>query len=127
MQTNITTRSVLQGWRTYIGRLAIGPACLSFDTARKWQSVNSARLGAIESLRNLARHRTHGGYVWAAVTHDGELLCVPCVRENYKQILRATIDASRDGWAVQGITNSGESESTEYCAHCGRAIWEHDE
>lgn len=78
-------------------------------------------------LRALARYQTHGGYVWAAVMKDGELLCVPCVRENYRQIFRATrAPARRDGWAVAGFANSGDSESTEHCAHCNRAIWEHD-
>ena len=78
---------------------------------------------ALQSLRALARYQTHGGYVWAAVTDDGECLCVPCVRENYRQIYRATRDDSHDGWGVAGICNSGETDESAHCAHCGREIW----
>jgi hypothetical protein len=69
-------------------------------------------------LRALARYKTHGGYVWAAVMNDGELVCTPCVRENYRQIFASTKNSARDGWQCVGITNSGEWESPETCAHC---------
>lgn len=88
---------------------------------------------AIEQLRALARYKTHGGYVWAAVTADGELLCVPCVRENYRLVYGCTRTWACFGmhediqWECVGIANSGESEETEYCAHCNKIIWEHDE
>lgn len=77
-------------------------------------------MNAIQQLRALARYQTHGGYVWAAVMDDGELLCVPCVRENYRQIFQATRDRARDGWQCVGVANSGESE---HCAHCNKEIW----
>lgn len=77
----------------------------------------------IEALRALARYQTHGGYVWAAVMTDGAALCVPCVRENYRQIYRATREQTRDDWAVCGITHSGETDSAETCAHCHKEIW----
>jgi hypothetical protein len=86
--------------------------------------TNDARRRAMNELRNLARYRTHGGYVWAAVMEDCALVCTPCVRENYRQILRATRDGARDGWRCVGITHSGESDQAETCAHCGRVIWE---
>lgn len=86
--------------------------------------TNDERRRAMDYLRNLARYRTHGGYEWAAVMEDGELVCTPCVRENYRQIFRATRDGERSGWRCIGITHSGDSEQTETCAHCGRVIWE---
>jgi hypothetical protein len=73
-------------------------------------------------LRAIARYETHGGYTWAAVLSDGALLCEPCVRSEYRQVFRATRDRERSGWAVIGITNSGEMESHEQCAHCGRTL-----
>ena len=81
----------------------------------------------LESLRALCRYETHGGYVWAAVLDDGELLCVPCLRDNYRQVFRATRDqghCANNEWSLIGYTNSGESEETEYCAHCNKPIWE---
>ena len=79
----------------------------------------------LEALRALCRYETHGGYAWAGVMDDGELMCVPCLRDNYRQVFRETRDNGDSGWAIQGYANSGESESTEYCAHCNKPIWEH--
>ncbi len=78
----------------------------------------------VESLRALCRYETHGGYVWAAVMSDGALMCVPCLRQEYRQVFVATRDQDDSGFALVGYTNSGESESTEYCAHCNKIIWE---
>jgi hypothetical protein len=79
---------------------------------------------ALEQLRNLARYKTHGGYVWAAIMNDGELLCTPCTRENYRQVYKDTRDGNRTGWECIGITHSGESESFETCAHCNQKLWD---
>ena len=77
---------------------------------------------ALEALRALCRYETHGGYVWAGVMSDGELMCVPCLRSEYRLVFRATRDQDQSDWAMLGYTNSGEMESTERCAHCGTAI-----
>jgi hypothetical protein len=55
---------------------------------------------------------------------DGETMCTRCVRANYRQIFRATRDSAREGWAVEGLAHSGESEQTEYCCHCNGKLWE---
>ena len=82
----------------------------------------------VDALRALCRYETHGGYVWAGVMQDGELMCVPCLRANYRQVFRATRDPrDQSGFALRGYTNSGESSQTEHCAHCNEAVWEHDE
>lgn len=77
------------------------------------------------ALRALARYQTHGGYVWAAVTSDAELLCVRCVRDNYRRIFRATADPGDcSGWRVLGLTHCGETDAAEWCAHCADQLWE---
>ncbi len=81
---------------------------------------------ALRTLHALAAYETHGGYSWAAVTSDGALLCVTCVREHYRQIFRATQESDQSGWAVDGITHSGEAEETEYCSHCNAEVWNHE-
>jgi hypothetical protein len=78
----------------------------------------------LRALRAFARYQTHGGYVWAAVMDDGGLMCERCVLGNYREVFRATRDSARTGWAVQGLTNSGEADDVEYCAHCGKQLWE---
>lgn len=78
----------------------------------------------LESLRALCRYETHGGYTWAGVLSGGELLCVPCLRAEYRQVFRATRDQDKSGWALVGYANSGESESTEYCVNCNKPVWE---
>ena len=76
----------------------------------------------IETLRALCRYETHGGYVWAGVMSDGALLCVPCLRSEYRQVFKATCDPNdTSGFAVVGYANSGDAEDTEYCAHCNRS------
>lgn len=79
---------------------------------------------SLDALRALARYQTHGGYTWAMVADDSELLCVLCVRENYRQIYRATKKRDKSGWQCIGITHSGESETLESCAHCGKTLWD---
>ncbi len=76
----------------------------------------------LEALRALCRYETHGGYEWYGVMTDGELMCVPCLRDNYRQVFRATRDRDNSGWGLQDYTNSGELESVKYCAHCHRQI-----
>lgn len=80
----------------------------------------------IDHLHALCRYQTHGGYVWAAVMSDGELMCTPCVLDNYRQIFRATRDNAHDGWAFSGLANSGESDATETCCQCNREIWSYE-
>jgi hypothetical protein len=78
----------------------------------------------INALRALVRHQTHGGYTWAATLDDGETICVQCARQEYRQVFRSTRDKTRDGWQVEGLTHSGETDEATFCVHCGRLIWE---
>ena len=80
---------------------------------------------AIQQLRALRRGNVHAGYRYAMITGDYELICENCVEENYKRIYRATLNPAhgRD-WQCVCVAYSGESESTEHCAHCSKIIWE---
>lgn len=80
----------------------------------------------LEQLRALARGKVHGGYRWAMICDDGDLICESCVRTEYRQIYQASRDSgTANGWRCVGIMNSGESETTESCANCNAVIWEH--
>lgn len=83
---------------------------------------------ALEQLRALARGKVHGGYRWMAVMADEECICEACVTKEYKLIYRATryptTAPDNAQWQCIGITNSGEAESNENCAHCGRLYFE---
>ena len=89
---------------------------------------------ALEQLRNLARYKTHAGYRWAAIMDDGALVCEKCASTPsiYRLMYRSTKlhlkdpKSHGDGWRCIGITNSGESEETETCDHCGHVMWEHE-
>lgn len=85
-------------------------------------------MDALTQLRHLARGSVHGGYRWMAVMADGSMICEACTRKEYKLIYRATAypHTAPDNaqWECVGITNSGESETNEYCAHCGRLYFE---
>ena len=78
----------------------------------------------LDSLRALCRYETHGGYAWAGVMSDGELLCVPCLRGNYREVFRATRDHETTGLALQGYACSDEHDGpAQHCAHCGEEIF----
>jgi hypothetical protein len=87
--------------------------------------TNIRTQGVLGMLRAFARYETHGGYAWAAVTSDGELLCEKCVRANYRQVFRETRNANTSGWAIAGLTHSGETDDNETCSHCDRELWTH--
>jgi len=74
---------------------------------------------ALEMLRTLARC---SGDSWAAVCKDGELLCMRCVRGNYRQIYAASVNRDDAQWAIVGLTNRGEKSAA--CAHCATILWE---
>ncbi len=103
---------------------------VQFDCSHpKWLAKQEGALGA---LRNFARYKTHGGYTWAAVMADGELMCETCVRDNYRRIYRETLEAARTwrcdaDWQCVGLTNSGESELTETCTNCNSELWEYED
>lgn len=82
-----------------------------------------ARSNELVLLRALARHEGHSGYVWAAVMDDGELMCVTCVRNNYRRVFKCTRDHVFDGFMCIGIANSGESEQMELCCNCNKTLW----
>ena len=86
--------------------------------------TEDSKTPALRALRALARYETHGGYQWAAVMSDGDLLCPTCIRENYREVFRATRDQDRSGWAVDGLAGSDSAEHTEYCVNCDRPVWE---
>lgn len=85
-------------------------------------------MDALTQLRHLARGSVHGGYRWMAIMADGGLICEACTRKEYKLIYGATAypeSARADKqWECVGITNSGEAETDEHCAHCNRLYFE---
>lgn len=84
----------------------------------------------LQKLKQLRRGKVHGGYRWAMVARDGELVCESCVADNYRQIFRATIardcHATNPDWRCIDVTHSGEHEDSEpaACVNCGKVIFE---
>lgn len=87
-------------------------------------------MSALHSLKQLRRGKVHGGYRWAMVAYDGELICESCVTDNYRQIFRATIargcHSTNPDWRFIGLANSGEhdDDAPACCANCGKVIFE---
>lgn len=78
----------------------------------------------LRDVRRMARDRYAwpGGYALALVMTDGGILCPNCVRAEYRQIIRATRDGSRDGWGAAGVDHAGNWDDPETCDHCGATI-----
>lgn len=79
-----------------------------------------------ESLR-AGPYAWPGGYALALVMSDGELLCFDCARDEGAQIIRAIRMQSRCGWRAVGVTSLEGAECSEYCAHCGKVIFDAEE
>ena len=95
---------------TYLNRLPVQ----LYQQGRRKDPLYAARL--------VAKGWGHGGYSWFAVMNDGALLCAPCVRENWRQIVGDTRARADTGWCVQGYLNSGDLDEPETCAHCNRTF-----
>lgn len=80
----------------------------------------------LEALRALCRYEMHGGYVWAGVMSDGELMCVPCLRAEYRQVFRATRAQDDTGFALVAYADSGSDDNeadSPICCNCNKEIW----
>ena len=79
------------------------------------------------TILQTVKHAIRSGYAWPGgyrlniVMVDGELLCTACARENYRQIVRETIQNTHSGWAAVGADVHWEG-SAEYCAHCNTIL-----
>jgi len=64
-----------------------------------------------------------GGYEIFLFTADGGLLCTPCARTEYKQIVYSRMHGTRsDGWYVDGIDATCNTDYDVICDHCNRNL-----
>ena len=78
--------------------------------------LNQAKIVARE------RYAWPGGYALFLVTTDGGLLCSQCVRDEWRNIVQASLWKSCNGWQPAGLDHTGNSDETECCDHCGKNI-----
>ena len=71
-----------------------------------------------------------GGYEIVAVMDDGEILCMDCCKNNYREILDSTLHDIEDGWKLAGFMMEAVSpdcctdDLISYCAHCNKVFGE---
>jgi len=56
------------------------------------------------------------GYTKVMVMADGDSMCAACVKENYRNILRATRDNDRSGWQAYAAEIPWEGAPLQCCA-----------
>ena len=56
-----------------------------------------------------------GGYQLFGITSDGGLLCVNCMRKQWRNIVWSRLNRVCDGWRVTAIDSAASLESAEYC------------
>lgn len=83
-------------------------------------SFASAKLAQAKSVAR-EPYAWPGGYPKILVMTDGAVLCPKCVRSEYAQIARSTIQGTRDGWRCEGAGIHWEG-APEICAHCNAEI-----
>lgn len=64
------------------------------------------------------RYAWPGAYPLVLVTDDGGVLCAPCVRGNFRQIVTTH---ARSGWMPAHV-DIAECFDDNSCDHCGRAL-----
>ena len=62
-----------------------------------------------------------GGYPLYIVMSDGEALSIAAARDNWRQIVRETLQGSRGGWRAEGADINWE-DTELFCAHTGARI-----
>jgi len=80
----------------------------------------------IETLRQVKnairnKYAWPGGYPLYIVMSDGEALSCDAARDNWRQIVRATLAGWRDDWKAEGVDINYEDTSL-FCAHTGARI-----
>ena len=87
----------------------------------------------IKDQRELGKVLRHGRWAWPGgyemfyVTHDGGLLCNPCVIQELNSILDSISNDINDGWKVVGYGSTAELEDRTVCDHCNYIIHEDEE
>lgn len=84
----------------------------------------TSALQVLHAAKNFARapYAWPGGYPQFLLMADGESLCAPCTRAEFKQIAGTVIrrDNAKD-WTPAAVGINWE-DSTLTCAHCGKRI-----
>jgi hypothetical protein len=62
-----------------------------------------------------------GGYPLFVVMSDGEALSIAAAKEQWREIVRATLQRDRSGWQAAGVDINWE-DAKLYCAHTGQRI-----
>ena len=78
----------------------------------------------IRDLKKLLRNGEFswpGGYPRYFVTFDGEPLCFKCARKEFRLIIRAMKQKSRDGWCLIGYDIHWEGGPLQ-CCNCNAEI-----
>jgi len=65
-----------------------------------------------------------GGYEIFLITSDGGVLCCPCARKEYRQIVWDRINKQSTGWNVAGIDATCNVDEPGTCSHCSASIGE---
>ena len=58
-----------------------------------------------------------GGYPLFSLLSDGEILCPPCAKQEYRQLVQATKDHDNSGWRPVAADINWEDEDMQ-CCHC---------
>jgi hypothetical protein len=78
---------------------------------------------SVQDLKQALRNPViYGGYTLAFYTADGERLCPGCIKNNFRQVLKAKSgDDSSLQWRVDWIDIYWEGRA-DYCAHCDESL-----
>lgn len=62
-----------------------------------------------------------GGYPLFIIMNDGGALCIDCVRAEWRNVARSTVNGDNDGWRAAAADINWE-DAFLHCDHCGGRI-----
>lgn len=87
----------------------------------------------LETVQDVARALRHGKFTFPGAyelvfaASDGGSICFDCARENFHQIADSMFHDICDGWKVNALYHTGETDSEIICDNCNRVIQQESE
>ena len=101
---------------------SLKPALVRENYSRHYRQISNSR-EFFASLR-AGPYAWPGGYDVMFVTSDGGLHCHACAHANARLVADSIWHGYRDGWHVEGLLCTNETDSECACDHCGGVVKE---
>lgn len=85
------------------------------------------RISSVSDFRRAVRYGPYawpGGYDVYGITSDGAVLCRVCMNSERRSIIDSIATNARDGWKVEALDATCNTDSEVRCDHCNTVLQE---